>query len=158
MDSEQLLILKAELQGQMRLIDRTLSRLQTRANRGLDDPALLDSIAYQIHNLYGSIEDLLKQIAIRFENRISETSGWHRSLLLRLSQDIPGVRPALLSEDTFDLLNRLRGFRHFFRHAYDSEIEPSQLQANLQIALAVVPKLREDVENFLGQLQLGVDE
>jgi len=32
--------------------------------------------------------------------------------------DVEGIRPALISEKSFQYLNELRGFRYFFRHAY----------------------------------------
>ncbi len=64
MDSEKLVILKVDIQAQLNLIKTVYERLNERANslKG-DDPILLESIAYQIHNLYSAIEDLLKLIA-----------------------------------------------------------------------------------------------
>ena len=44
----------------------------------LNTPEQLDSVAYQIHNLYFSIEDLLKLIASAFELQIGTTEEWHR--------------------------------------------------------------------------------
>ena len=37
--------------------------------------------------------------------------------------DIEGIRPRLLSEESFKILDELRGFRHVFRHAYSYELE-----------------------------------
>ncbi|NJN21039.1 MAG: hypothetical protein HC812_07425 [Leptolyngbya sp. RL_3_1] len=45
----------------------------------------MDSVAYQIHNLYCAAEDLLTLIAKAFENRIGSGGEWHRTLLLRMS-------------------------------------------------------------------------
>jgi hypothetical protein len=64
-------------------------------------------------------------VAKAFENRIGSGGDWHRTLLLRMSEPVPGLRPALLSEELFDAMNRLRGFRHFVRHAYLTEIDPA---------------------------------
>lgn len=36
---------------------------------------------------------------------------------------IEGVMPALLSEETFKILDELRSFRHLFRHAYELKYE-----------------------------------
>ena len=107
MERERLAGLAAEIKGQWRLIEKVSERLQARVEEGLDTPAQLDSMAYQIHNLYCSIEDLLKLIANTFENRIGTTGEWHRILLLRLSQPVDGIRPAFLSDESFDLLNQL---------------------------------------------------
>ena len=153
MEREQVAGLTAEVRAQMGLIERVYQRLQNRLEQGLDTPAQLESVAYQIHNLYCAVEDLLKLIAHSFENRIGAGGDWHRTLLLRLSQPIQGVRPRLLSETTFDVMNRLRSFRHFVRHAYGTEIELNQLTANLNLALDLLELLNKDVEHFLEQLR-----
>ncbi|WP_031293922.1 hypothetical protein [Leptolyngbya sp. Heron Island J] len=152
MERERLAGLTAEINGQWRLIERVSNRLQARVDEGLDTPGQLDSIAYQIHNLYCSIEDLLKLIANAFENRIGTSSEWHRVLLLRLSQPVEGIRPAFLSEEAFDALNKLRSFRHMFRHAYGTEIELSQLQPNIDTALQASRSVKQDIGQFLEKL------
>ena len=70
-----------------------------------------------------------------------------------MTQPVPGVRPALLTKDTFRLLNALRGFRHFFRHAYIATVDPVQLQSNLHKAQQAYQLLHNDVSHFLAQLQ-----
>ena len=151
MESEQLAGLTAELKAQLRLIERVYERLQSRVGLGLDTPAQLDSVAYQVHNLYCAAEDLLKLVAKAFENSVTGVD-WHRVLLLRLSQPVQGLRPALLSEATFDVMNRLRGFRHFVRHGYGAEIEITQLNTNLGLAQQLQVLLPQDVESFLMNL------
>lgn len=159
MDSEKLVILKVDLQAQLNLIKTVDERLKERANNlKSDDLILLESIAYQIHNLYSAIEDLLKLIADYFENNISHSSQWHRLLLQRMTITVPEVRPAVLSSETYTLLNALRGFRHFFRHAYGANIEYEQLKSNLDKALKVFPKLESDLNQFLAQLEQSDEE
>jgi len=159
MDSEKLVVLKVDIQAQLNLIKTVDERLKERANHlKSDDPILLESIAYQIHNLYSAIEDLLKLIANYFENNISNSSQWHSLLLQRMTIVVPQVRPAVLSAETYNLLNALRGFRHFFRHAYGATIEYEQLKSNLDKALTVFPKLESDLSQFLVQLEPGNEE
>ncbi len=69
---------------------------------GLDTPGQLDSVAYQLHNYYGAVENLLKMVATAFENQIGMGGEWHRTLLLRMSQPVLGIRPAFLTEPTLD--------------------------------------------------------
>jgi len=144
--------LRAELMAQWRLIQRVYERLGDRLESGLETPTQRDSVAYQIHNLYCAVEDLLKLVANAFENQIGSRGEWHRTLLLRLSQPVQGIRPALLSESTFDVLNRLRGFRHFVRHGYGAEIEINQLRTNLELSNQLEVLLHQDLEHFLNQL------
>lgn len=149
MERERVAALTAEMKGQLRLINRVWERLQRRIEDGLDTPAQLDSVAYQVHNLYCAAEDLLKLVAQAFENQVGTRGEWHRTLLLRLSQPVEGIRPALLSEETFVVMNSLRGFRHFVRHGYGAEIEISQLSVNVQLALRLPEQLAQDVERFI---------
>ncbi len=153
MDKNTLILLTTDLQAQRQLINQIFQKLEQRAE-GLtpDDLIRLESIAYQIHNLYTAIEDLLKIIATYFENNITNTAQWHANLLTRLSQNIPEIRPAFLSEETFLILNSLRGFRHFFRHAYGADIEYIQLKINLDKALKLREYLDKDCDKFLQQI------
>ena len=153
MDKNALTVLQTEIQGQMNLIDKIFAKLEERAI-GLtsEQPAIMESVAYQIHNLYNAVEDLLKIVAAHFENQITDTARWHSALLQRMTQDIPGIRPRLLSESSYLNLNNMRGFRHFFRHAYGVNIDYEQLAMNLDKARLLRPSLTQDVENFLKQV------
>jgi len=118
-----------------------------------EDAVRLESVADQIHNFYNAVEDLLKTIAVQFENQVTDTSRWHQLILQRMTQEIIGVRPAFLSQSGFEALNVLRGFWHFFRHAYGVPIDYDQLTANLNRVREAFPLLEQDVKSFLHQLQ-----
>ena len=150
MDENALIIFQTDIKAQMQLIQTIDHRLRERSN-GLTakDIIRLESVAYQIHNLYNATEDLLKIVATCFENNITDTAKWHTALLQRMTQVIPDVRPALLSQETFLILNSLRGFRHFFRHAYGTPIEYEQLKINLDKSIRLLPILERDVDHFL---------
>jgi len=154
MDARLLTIFTADVRSQMQLIRRVAQLLESRAE-GLqrEDEVRLESVAYQVHNFYNAVEDLLKTIAVQFENQIADMSRWHQLILQRMTQEIVGVRPAFLSQSSFEALNALRGFRHFFRHAYGVPIEYAQLSANLNRVRTVLPVLEQDMERFLQQLQ-----
>lgn len=154
MDEGYLSVLTADIQAQMSLIRLISVKVEERAKEfSPDDLVRMESIAYQIHNLYNAVEDLLKLIAAHFENQITDTARWHTALLQRMTQVVAGIRPALLSQETYLSLNALRGFRHFFRHAYGVPIEYPQLKINLDKAQSLMPCLEKDVERFLKALQ-----
>ncbi len=139
---------------QMAVVKSVSVLIKERA-RGLhkDDPVRLESVAYQIHNFYNAIEDLLKIVASHFENQISDNARWHSLLLKRMSQEIPGIRPMFISQESYLLLNSLRGFRHFFRHAYGVPIDYEQLQINLNKAVQLYSCLEQDLNKFLEVLE-----
>lgn len=123
MDKEALEVLRAEVHAQLSEINRIYQRILDRAS------------------------------AHHFENRIAEGSRWHRELLLRMPVPIAGVRPALISRETLLLLDSLRSFRHFFRHAYTYELDPRKVRVVLEDALALRPRFQADLERFFRELE-----
>jgi len=84
--------------------------------------------AMKTQQFYTALEDLLKQIAKSFENHVQDLSALHKELLIRLNTEIPKIRPKVLSTDSFLLLDKIRAFCHFIRHAYDCELDEVELQ------------------------------
>ena len=67
MDEERFIILKSELNAQISAIEDIYKKLEDqRKKRG---KAGIESIAYQLHNLYCAFEDLFKIVADTFENQ-----------------------------------------------------------------------------------------
>ncbi len=154
MDTEKLMLLRSDIKAQMDRIEAIYQNIEDRA-AGLhpDDEIRLESVAYQLHNLYNAIEDLFRLVAAHFENQVEHLGRWHTALLRRMRQQVEGMRPALLSEQSYVLLNGLRGFRHFFRHAYAAPVEYAHIQINLEKARRLRSPFQQDVEQFLLQLQ-----
>lgn len=70
-------------------------------------------------------------------------------LIDRLYGDLPGIRPPLISDACFSLLDELRGFRYFFRHAYSYEIDFNKLQIVIEAADKLRDLYRTDIEYFI---------
>ena len=68
--------------------------------------------ALKAQQLYTACEDLLKSVAGTFETSVGDLARYHLELLKVLSSDIPGIRPALLTDKSYGILDRLRSFRH----------------------------------------------
>ncbi|MDH6060744.1 hypothetical protein NWP17_09865 [Chrysosporum bergii ANA360D] len=150
MDTRELAMLGADIAAQRVTIDRVFAMLLQRSqNISPENLEKMESSAYQLHNFYGAVEELLKIVANYFENNVSDAAQWHSLLLKRMMQPVQGVRPALLSTETYDLLNALRAFRHFFRHAYGIPLDFWQLTSNLNKAVEVKPLLDRDFGEFL---------
>jgi hypothetical protein len=153
-DAQEFVILQTDIAAQLAQIDDVFAKLEDRAQDfDADDTRHLESVAYQIHNVYSVTEDLLRLIAAHFENQISDAARWHSALLLRMTQPVSGVRPAPLTRETYLLLDALRGFRHFFRHAYFASVDPTLLQINLHKARQSHSLLHSDLSAFLEQLK-----
>src|SRR5262245_11801692 len=85
------------------------------------------TFSMKTQQLYTALEDLFKQIAKSFENHIEKLETFHKELLKRMTIDMPKMRPQVLSTKSFLLLDKIRSFRHFIRHAYDCELDVEEL-------------------------------
>jgi hypothetical protein len=150
MEKEKLILLKGEIQGQSREIEKIYAKIEERKTRR--DIVNLESLAYQLHNLYCAFEDLFRIVADNFENYIEERRKYHRELLWRMSISIEGVRPALLSNESLKLLDSLRAFRHFFRHAYAYELDPKKVNIVLEDAFKLKRLYKKETKKFLQNL------
>lgn len=152
MDEERLGLLKADLDKQLVMIDQIYEEIQHRSKGYETNVERMESLAYQLHNLYCAFEDLMKIVANEFENRIQQRSDWHIQLLRRMMTDIPNIRPALFSQENFFLLDELRAFRHWFRHAYSYRVEPEKLGIVLRKAIELRERLNVDMQQFIQRL------
>ena len=122
MDNTDFVLFEAELREHYNTVQQIYERINSRQSTFKNTSEGVDSMAYQIHNLYGAYEELFETAANFFENQI-EGARYHADLLRRMKIRIEGMRPNLLSESTYRLLDELRRFRHFFRHAYGVELQ-----------------------------------
>lgn len=150
MEKERLILLRGEIEGQTKEIEKIYLRIEER--RVTKESSNLESLAYQLHNLYCAFEDLFKTVADYFENNIDERKKYHRELLRRMFISIEGIRPAFVSEESHKLLDSLRAFRHFFRHAYTYELDPKKVNLVLEDGLKLKSLYLEDIKIFLQKL------
>lgn len=151
MEKERIVLLKSSIEAQIAVIDKIYSKIDERKKK--KGKWVVENIGYQLHNLYCAFEDLFKIIAREFENNIDTTSKYHYELLKRMSISIEGIRPKLLSETTFVLLDNLRAFRHFFRHAYSYELDKRKINIVLEDALKLKEIYKNDINDFFQKLE-----
>jgi hypothetical protein len=120
----------------------------------LNDDKLVH-VAYQLHNLYSAYEDMFKEISLSFENNIDRNSGFHKNLLIRMKISIPGIRPNVLSEESYLVLGELMGFRHVFRHAYNYNLTPDKMELLRKRVLEQKSFIDSDITVFKQFLEEG---
>ncbi|MBU4269176.1 MAG: hypothetical protein KJ808_10070 [Acidobacteria bacterium] len=150
MEKIELALLKAEIDAQVIEIDHIFTRIEERKKK--KGKVAVESIGYQLHNLYCAFEDLFKIVAEAFENHIQDKSRYHVELLRRMTIPIEGVRPPLLGQESSSLLENLRSFRHFFRHAYSYELDERKVKIVLEDAFKLKEIYQRDINSFLNNL------
>ena len=138
-------ILLSYYDKQLQLISKLLNEV-----REIDVSSYSEQFVFALRTqqLYTAIEDLFKQIAKAFENHIDELSSYHKELLIRLSLEIKKIRPAVISKESFLLLDKIRAFRHFVRHAYDCEFDEFQLRDLQNKLIHEFDTVSKDLERF----------
>jgi len=109
---------------------------------------MVESTGYWLHNLYCAFEDLFKVVAGFWENDVGTDESFHIHLLKRMQVRIEGIRPALISKESFDNLNELRGFRHVFRHAYSYGLDDQRVHNLLRHVISKKDLILGDLEKF----------
>lgn len=146
-------ILEANIQMQQKRIDGIYDKIAERQKVYPKDRIILESLSFQLHNLYCAYESLFRIVANYFENRIIDQDARNKKLLNRMKLNLAGIRPPLISEPAFVLLNELRGFRHVFRYNYRVKLEPDKIKTVLRMALILKKICKTDVATFLAQLK-----
>ena len=113
------------------------------------------ALGYTLHNLYNALESYFLRIAKYFENNLS-SSGWHRSLIERMTLDIDGVRPALFDDDFSIRVDELMRFRHLFRNLYKTPLDPQKVRfanGKARSMLEEFERYHERFDEFLKRLK-----
>ena len=152
MDKESFAVLKAGLESRREELHRLAERIRERCPGFADTPEGMDSMAYQLHNLYGGFEQLFEEVAGTFENQV-EGEGCHTGLLRRMKLRIEGIRPALLSPETEGILDELRRFRHLFRHPCTADLDPLRVGEIADKVPELIERFDADLRGFLQQLR-----
>lgn len=153
MEKIEISLLKSELYAQIKEIEKLFSDIDDRKKGAKRSKVKLESLGYKLHNLYCAFEDLFKTVARHFENQVEDIAKYHKELLKRMAIHIEGVRPALLSEETLRVLDELRAFRHFFRHAYAYELKYEKVKPVIESTDKIRVLYKGEIERFLKELE-----
>lgn len=152
---ETLLALIAELNGDVREIDRVLSRNRKawgRIEQGADDPVDWGALGFTIQTLYGILENYFLRVSKFFENNLPP-DRWHQALVDRMALDIPEVRPALLSEQQQKQVREIVRFRHRLRNLYGEDLDPHKTEVVQQIVTGFFSEFPGIHDRFVAKLR-----
>jgi len=147
---ERIIILKSEIERDLQRLNKLFKKFSDsykEYEKNLEYAKLIES-AFYINQIYTGFEKIFKNIAKTFENTVEE-DYWHKSLLERMALEIKGIRPALLSKNAFECLDELRAFRHFFRHAYDVNIDRDKFKIVAEKAFKIKKSYKREINKFL---------
>jgi hypothetical protein len=114
-----------------------------------DKDSHVASIAGCIAGIYNGVEKVLVLLIKYFDGEIpADPKSWHADLLIRAKNENEGVRPPVISEETYNTLDELRGFRHVYRSHYHTNLIPSRIFQRAEDVKKVIPTFLEEFRTF----------
>jgi malonyl CoA-acyl carrier protein transacylase len=151
---EAIITLQRELANDVLALGRVAGKIAMTPDRlraAASSDSSVTAAAFELHNYYSVSENLMRRVAVAFENAL-DPGEWHRQLLGRMCLDIPGIRPALMDTAVRARLDELRKFRHFFRNAYDRHLDPAKVAEILEVQLRMHETWVRCIERFMAWL------
>ena len=97
-------------------------------------------------------------VTLELDRSVPSGDRWHQSLLSLAFTEVPRVRPPLLSATLETELVALLAFRHFFRHAYGVELDPTRLRSECDRLLGSSAQINADLDRFDTFIAAAIDE
>lgn len=151
-------VLIADIDRDVTSIKRELEALKPKIERLTTDrdPVNYDShkraIGSCLASIYTGIERIFETVIKTTDGFMPETKHYHQALLDRAATSIPGRRPAVISEQTYELLQEMKGFRHLYTHIYHYNLIPERLKELAERGPVVCEVFFEDIEEFKSSL------
>ncbi len=113
------------------------------------DDGYLKATAFDLHSFYTGLERVFRLIAEILDGRLPVGEGWHKLLINQMALEIQGVRPAVISEATLELLDEYLRFRHLVRNVYSFNLLPEKVQSLVERLPTALDQVTQDVSAFV---------
>jgi len=145
------LALSERIRNEIVGLDRSVTRASLaweRSKVSADGEYYLDAVALNLHSFYSGIERLFELTARHVDQAVPRGECWHQHLLTQMAQEMPNVRPAVISADVAAGLDEYRRFRHLVRNLYATNLVPNKMQGLLERLPIVWNQLRAELMTF----------
>ena len=148
--NEHLLRLAKRIRDECEELARLVARTQEgwRRLQQSSDDLYADSVALNLHGFYAGLERLFEMIAAGIDGNVPRGENWHQMLLEQMVAEVPSVRPALICEQTRQMLDEYRGFRHIVRNVYAFRFDLAKIGKLVQGAPVVLSQVRAELLAF----------
>jgi hypothetical protein len=153
--NNELLNLAERIRAELQDIEQVVQRIQSQWNRfqPTRDDAYLDGVALNLHGFYEGLERLFFLVAATIDKKQPQGSEWHQGLLVQMQGELPGIRPAVISEVSRRARDKFRGFRHGVRHIYTFNLDAQQTSKLVADVAPLFKCLRDELSIFADFLE-----
>lgn len=148
--NKKFLTLGSHIREELSEIRRSIQRAKKAWSLALnkDDSLYLDSVALNLHDFYNGLERIFERIAENIDEIKPEGLNWHQEILKQMAMEIPKVRPAVISQDLREELDKYRAFRHIVRNIYAHNFKIDKIKDLMGDIDEVLNKLEENMRIF----------
>lgn len=149
-------VLAARILAELKELECLVSRIDHGWKKAAtsNDDYYLDSVALNLHGFYSGLERVFEKIASSLDGTVPAAANWHQELLNQMATEIPGIRPAVLSSETREMLDEYRGFRHVVRNVYTYHLNPDKMKRLIDRLAAVLAGIDSDLKAFAAFLRV----
>lgn len=144
----ELLLAAAELADHLGRVKVEVVEIERLVQPGPPDGTRIWAIAAHLQAFYTGCESVIRRAVRPFEGETRSAPDSHAQLLRQARLDVPGLRPAVLSEDTARTLETYMRFRHFIRNAYGAALDWSRMERKATAVRTAFDALESDVARF----------
>ena len=143
--------IRSEVSDLEQVIDRA-EQAWSHVGTATDQYAYLDSVALNLHSFYSGLEKLFELIARHVDQNLPNSENWHRDLLQQMAEDLPSLRPAVISQESANIVDEFRRFRHLVRNVYTTELVPEKMAGLMEFLPELWPRLSAELLAFADYL------
>ncbi len=131
-------------------LERVVERVRIGWERALGsgDDYYLDGVALNLHGFYSGLERIFELVATAVYGKKPEGEKWHQELLTQMASELPGTRPAVLSDVSSNGLDAYRGFRHVVRNVYAYKFDPMKIKTLVENLPMLFRQLKQELLAF----------
>ena len=152
-----------KLTGMAKRIRREIFELETirdhawrRWQKTSGDEDYLGSVAFDLQGFYQGVERVFATIAKSIDGSVPTGDKWHKMLLEQMANEVPGIRPAVISLDTKEALDNFRMFRHLAHNIYTFNLDPRRIKTLIEQLSGAVALVCRDLSGFADFLDRSV--
>jgi len=108
----------------------------------------LEALAVNLMHFYAAVESVFDKIARKIDESVPQGGSSHLELLKRMLVEIEGVRCAVLSKETYDLIDKFRSFRDKSYHDFSITYRWEEMKDLCFSAKKALILFNRDIGNF----------
>ena len=141
--------LKLEIENELQNLERVVKKVGGYSGPAPEpDEVAIAGIAKYLHDFYNGLESVFERITVRLEGGLPPGAQWHITLLDRMANPIPDIRPAVIDEQLHQRLLKFLRFRHRVRHVYSYDLDWSQMKERVDELEDVLEKVEAALKSF----------